>query len=139
MDSKFRDAVAGLACQARNAARLMVRPAATGFVENRVFFQEAYEALQGALDAFDEALEVPVIDEPAAVNMTALLEAADQRLKKAHESAERAWNKADGWMKRYFDLRKEAPSASPFSCRCTHPVMDALGICSQCGGFSDEL
>ena len=65
MDSKFRDAVAGLACQARNAARLMVRPAATGFVENRVFFQEAYEALQGALDAYDEALEVPVATEPA--------------------------------------------------------------------------
>lgn len=65
MDSKLRDAVAGLACQARNAARLMVRPAATGFVENRVFFQEAYEALQGALDAYEEALEVPAISEPA--------------------------------------------------------------------------
>lgn len=65
MDSKFRDAVAGLACQARNAARLMVRPAATGFVENRVFFQEAYEALQGALDAYEEALEVPAVTEPA--------------------------------------------------------------------------
>ena len=56
MDAKVRQAVAGLACQARNAARMMVRPAVTGFVENRVFFQEAYEALQGAIDAYDEVL-----------------------------------------------------------------------------------
>lgn len=65
MDSKMRNAVAGLACQARNAARMMVRPAVTGFVENRVFFQEAYEALQGALDAYEEALEIPAVTEPA--------------------------------------------------------------------------
>lgn len=56
MDPKVREAVEALACQARNAAQMMVRPAVTGFVENRVFFQEAYEALQGAIDAYDEAL-----------------------------------------------------------------------------------
>ena len=65
MDAKVREAVEALACQARNAAQMMVRPAVTGFVENRVFFQEAYEALQGALDAYEEALEVPAITEPA--------------------------------------------------------------------------
>lgn len=86
----MRDAVAQLAVEARNAARMMVRPAATGFVENRIFFAEAYMALQCALDAYEEALSVP------------------------EEKGEE------------------------FVCHCLESPRDALGICHQCGGFSDE-
>lgn len=136
MDQKFRDAVAGLACQARNAARLMVRPAATGFVENRVFFQEAYEALQGALDAYEEALSDGGTP-PADASLTVNFEAADRQLSRANESADKAWEKADGWMARYFKLRGELSLDSPFVCRCTDPAADALGICRRCGGFED--
>ncbi len=65
MNTKMRNAVAGLACHARAAAMLMVRPAATGFVENRVFFQEGYEALVDAIETYEEALEIPEITESA--------------------------------------------------------------------------
>ena len=58
----------------------MVKPAATGFVENRVFFQEAYEALQGALDAYEEALSTGGTPSADASGLTVHFEAADRQV-----------------------------------------------------------
>lgn len=79
MDSKLREAVAGLVCQARNAARLMVRPAVTGLVENRERFEEAFVALQDAIDAYDDALSVGDVTAEDEANSPFVCRCADRK------------------------------------------------------------